>query len=124
MFSSPLFNGSQNYSRIAFEADMPRVELSTNPPCNRSTGANCVNPPAGANFYPFYSTRNAAPTGCLWQEGGDFIQGTTNDFGGSSTTEFGSLLQLSYASKFGVEFLIEDFRQILSANPCAVTGGG
>jgi len=59
-FSSPLFrpaggHGSpQNYSRVAFETDLPRIEFATMPPCNRSTGAGCVNPPAGANFYPLY----------------------------------------------------------------------
>ena len=51
-FTSPLFNGGQNYDRIAFEADLPRIEFATNPPCNRTTGANCVNPPIGADFYP------------------------------------------------------------------------
>ena len=28
MFTSPVFNGSQNYSRVAFEADMPRIEAA------------------------------------------------------------------------------------------------
>ena len=39
----------------------PRIEAADsqdNPPfCNRTTGADCVNPPRGAAFYPFYSTR-------------------------------------------------------------------
>jgi len=100
LFTSPTTgsNGT-NYSTIAFEADLPRIEASDsqdNPPfCNRTTGANCVNPPAGAQFYPFFSTTNANG-GCAWQEGGDFIPGTTNDFGGSSTTEFGPLLLTVY----------------------------
>ncbi len=38
-FTSPLFinqSGSkQNYSRVAFETDLPRVETNTNPPCQR-----------------------------------------------------------------------------------------
>ena len=96
LFTSPKTNdGTTNYSTIAFEADLPRIEASDsqdNPPfCNTTTGENCVNPPTGAQFYPFFSTRSTSD-GCTWQEGGDFIPGTTNDFGGSSTTEFGPLL--------------------------------
>jgi hypothetical protein len=38
-FSSPLFNGTQNYSRVAFEADLPRIEAAEfGGNCNRSTG--------------------------------------------------------------------------------------
>jgi hypothetical protein len=45
-----------------------------------------------AQFYPFYSTtvRNGS---CTWHEGGKFLPNTTNDFGGSSTSEFGPLLK-------------------------------
>ena len=50
-FTSPLFNGTENYERIAFEADMPRIEAADfGGNCNRSTGENCVNPPEGAAF--------------------------------------------------------------------------
>ena len=62
--------------------------------CNTVTGAGCVNPPPGAEFYPFYSTRSDHGS-CRWQEGGDFIPGTVNDYGGSSA-EFGSLLLTTY----------------------------
>ena len=59
LFTSPLTRG-RNYPTIAFETDLPRIEASdsqANPPfCDRTTGANCVNPPPGAQFYPFYST--------------------------------------------------------------------
>ncbi len=129
-FSSPLFwDGSSgkltNYNRVGFEADLPRIELNGNPPCNRQTGANCTNPPLGAAFYPFFSTRDANGGMCLWQEGGAHIPGTINSFGGSSTTEFGSLLQLFYPNVGGPLFLIEDFRQVLSNNPCpSVVPGG
>jgi hypothetical protein len=98
MFTSPTTNGHQ-YPRIQFETDLPRIEAADsqdNPPfCDRITGANCVNPPLGAQFYPFYSTRRDNFT-CTWQEGGDFIPGTINDFGGSSTAEYGPLLQTVY----------------------------
>jgi hypothetical protein len=122
VFTSPLFTNSenkrlQNYERVAFEADLPRIETNTNPPCNRATGANCVNPPVGAAFYPFYTTRGVEGA-CVWQLGGAHIPGTTNSFGGSSTTEFGPLLQLAYPSPTGVFTTFNDFRNVLSNNPC------
>ena len=71
------------------------VGLQDNPPfCDRTTGANCVNPPNGAQFYP--SSRRGCNGTCTWQEGGPFIPGTTNNFGGSSTAEFGPLLKTVY----------------------------
>ena len=46
------------------------------------------------------STRSSPPRSgqgaCTWQEGGKYIPGTVNDFGGSSTAEFGPLLQTLY----------------------------
>jgi len=116
-FTSPLFNGSQNYDRVAFETDLPRIEFATNPRCNRSTGAGCVNPPAGANFYPLFTT---GPTGlgCTWQIGGPSIPGTTNTFGGSSTTEFGPLLSLTYPQPGGSFSRFNNFRNVLVSNPC------
>jgi hypothetical protein len=127
LFTSPLFNGTQNYDRVAFEADLPRIELNTNPPCNRSTGANCVNPPVGANFYPFYTTRNfSSPSGqttCAWQLGGAGIPGTKDTFGGSSTSEFGPLLSLTYPGPgFTPIHRFNNFRQVLSDNACPATG--
>jgi hypothetical protein len=127
-FSSPLIGGTTNFSRVAFESDMPRVENFTTPPCQRFTtdphpGAGCVNPPAGAKFYPFYSTTGKG-TSCLWEEGGPHIPGTTNTFGGSSATEFGTkatgnLLQLFYPNNpYTLERIYEDFRNILTTNPC------
>ena len=120
LFSSPTFNGGANYSRVAFEADLPRIEAADfGGNCNRSTGANCVNPPPGANFYPIYSTRNNSDVGCLWQLGGTHIPGTTNTFGGTSTAEFGPLLFLDYPGPgFTRIHRTNDFRQVLSGNPC------
>ena len=128
---SPLFNGSQNYSRVAFEADLPRIEFATNPPCQRHVsnpadphpGAGCVNPPAGANFYPFFSTTGG--DNCTWQLGGANIPGTTNTFGGSSSTEFGPLLELAYPAATppgSVTVRFNNFRQVHSDNPCASSG--
>jgi hypothetical protein len=121
-FTSPLADGRFNYSRIAFEADLPRIEAADsqdNPPfCDRTTGANCVNPPMGADFYPFYTTTFRHGT-CEWQEGGNFIPRTINHFGGSSTTEFGSLLRTVYpAAGFKTVSFINNFNSGDRFNPC------
>src|SRR5262249_11872024 len=66
LFSSPRTGSgdSVNYSRVAFEADLPRIEFNT---CNRATGAGCTLIPTTdkgtpAVFYPFYSAfQNGVP---------------------------------------------------------------
>jgi hypothetical protein len=136
LFTSPLFTNAstgarQNFERVAFEADLPRIESNTNPPCQRHVsnpadphpGAGCVNPPAGANFYPFFSTTGSG--NCTWQLGGANIPGTSNTFGGSSTTEFGPLLELAYPAATppgSVTVRFNNFRQVLLDNPCASSG--
>lgn len=118
LFTSPKFNGNQNFDRVAFETDLPRIEVFGPPnSCNRTTGTGCVNPPAGANFYPFFST-NTAGSQCVWQLGGGNIPGTTNTFGGSSAAEFGPLLLLTYPGTAGVITRYNNFRAVLSSNPC------
>jgi hypothetical protein len=121
-FTSPLTTGGTNYSTIAFETDLPRIEAAdsqANPPfCDRTTGANCVNPPNGAQFYPFFTT-GFHHGGCTWQEGGNFIPGTVRHFGGSSTAEFGSLLQTVYPEPgFTTKLLIQNFNSGDKPNPC------
>lgn len=133
LFTSPLFRPDgraeeqlRNYSRVAFETDLPNIEdpsFSPNNNCNLSTGSGCVNPPNGANFYPIYSTSDGDrdrddDDSCVWQLGGPFIPGTKNTFGGTSTAEYGSLLQLVYPVVGGPISLFNDFRQVLSNNPC------
>jgi hypothetical protein len=140
-FTSPVFlSGGRfhNYSQVAFEADLPRIEGFTTPPCQRhvtnpsdpSPGSGCVNPPLGSSFYPFFSTGGSGPS-CFWQLGGAHIPGTVNDFGGSSATEFGTaasgnLLGLFYPTvNDTTDTIYEDFRNIQSSNPCmAGTGAG
>ena len=138
LFTSPVFtatgsSSNLNYQRVAFEADMPRIEDHTIPPCQRhvlnpsdpNPGQGCVNPPVGSAFYPIYTTGTG--TGqilgglCVWQLGGTFLPGTTNSFGGSSATEFGTTpLGLNYpTSPPGTpQTILEDFRNIQSTNPC------
>src|SRR5450631_1258576 len=130
-FSSPLFlsKGRKqllNYERVAFEADLPRIEdpsVSSNNNCNRTTGAGCVNPPIGASFYPIFTTRDGDGLGCLWQLGGAYIPGTTDTFGGSSTAEYGQLLSLTYPGGASSVSRYNDFRQVLGSNPCPANGG-
>jgi hypothetical protein len=121
-FTSPVFNGFQRYSQAAFEADLPRIEAADfGGVCNRTTGAGCTNPPPGAQFYPIYTTAGHGPF-CHWQLGGANIPGTTNTYGGSSATEYGSLLSLPYASvtngQNSVTFRFNNFQRVLPSNPC------
>ena len=128
LFTSPLFNANRNYQRVAFEADLPRIEAADfGGVCNRTTGADCVNPPPGANFYPIFSTGRQkleskgreSESHCVWQLGGTEIKGVTNTFGGTSTAEFGSLLQGVYPGPgFTPIFRYNNFRNVLSSNPC------
>jgi hypothetical protein len=119
-FTSPLINGTQNFQRVAFEADLPRIETpdgSPNNNCNRSTGAGCVNPPNGAAFYPIYSTTSINGQ-CVWQFGGPSIAGTTNTFGGTSTAQYGPFLVSDYPGVGGPTTRINNFRNVLATNPC------
>jgi hypothetical protein len=122
-FTSATTRG-HNYPRIAFETDLPRIEAADaqdNPPfCDRTTGANCVNPPPGAKFYPFYTTAQLAGT-CVWQQGGNFIPGTTRHFGGSSKAEYGPLLQTVYPDAgFTTVLRYNNFNSGDRRNPCRV----
>jgi hypothetical protein len=129
-FSSPLFRALskfgkgelQNYSRVAFETDLPRIETpdsSTNNNCDRATGVGCVNPPNGASFYPIFTTSMMGGE-CVWREGGAYLPGTNNAFGGNSSAEYGPLLYSTYASTNSAGFTVRtnNFRQVLSTNPC------
>jgi hypothetical protein len=145
LFSSPLFSagggmGSQkgndlhNYSQVAFETDLPRIEGTdsavTTPPnnfCQRhltnpadpSPGAGCVDPPNGASFYPIFSTTSGSNGACLWQEGGGNIPGTTNNFGGAPGVEYGGLLVSNYPVVGpSISQRLNNFHNTLNDNPC------
>jgi hypothetical protein len=124
LFTSPRTANGSNYSTIAFETDLATLEAQgaqDNPPfCDLNTGANCVVPPNGASFYPFFTTGNHNGT-CTWQEGGNFIPGTTNHFGGSSTAEYGGTLRVVFpVPHFTTVNPIADFNSGDTANPCPV----
>jgi hypothetical protein len=131
LFSSPRTGpgDSTNYSRVAFEADLPRIEFNT---CNRTTGAGCTLIPTTdkgtpAAFYPFFSAFQNGVRGvpgggrCMWGFGND-LPGATTDFGGNA--QYGSLLSSTYLAFGGGGSTIQrinNFRQIIS-NPC-ISGG-
>jgi hypothetical protein len=130
-FTSPLSHG-QNFSAMAFESNISRSESDDTEfghavPCQRhitnpadpTPGVGCVNPPPGANFYPFYSTTQIQGS-CWWQQGGPYIPGTTNKFGGSAQAEYGPLRAIAYpTSPFGtVTTRYNDFRSDRRSNPC------
>ena len=113
MFTSPLFFSPfvvfqpQPYDFVAFENDLPFVEGCS------SNATACVNPPKGDRgnaFYPIFSTTNntAFGGGCNWQFGGPYLPSTTNNFGGNSSAEYGSLLPLYYPSPR--DAFTEDYR--------------
>jgi hypothetical protein len=123
LFSSPLTgrNLNVNYTQMAFEADLPRIETNT---CNRTTGAGCTLIPTTdkgqpAAFYPFFSTLHGQGTGhgCQWAFGNDLPGG--NDLGRNA--QYGTLLSSSYLIFGGggaSHNLINNFRQIFTPNPC------
>ncbi len=119
---SPVFpdwEGLQEYDRVAFINILPTIELQSVPPCNLLTGANCVNPPPGSGFYPFFSTTKMDHQ-CFWQLGGEHIPKTAKDFGGSASAEFGALAPVTFPYPVGEGSisLFENFRRVLDRNPC------
>jgi hypothetical protein len=109
------------FSSAAFETDLPRIEaaeLGGAGVCDRTAGAGCVNPPPGAKCYPFFTTGQGLG-GCVWQEGGRYIPGTTNTFGGTSTFAFGPLFKVVYPDVgFTTVALFNDYHRELGKNPC------
>ena len=128
-FTSALVSSTNtNYDRVAFEADVPRIEASDfGGSCNRSTGAGCTLIPITddgqpASFYPFFSAAQKG-TACTWLIGNDIPGQTTNDF--DRDYQYGSLLQLSYLVFGGGGTSLQrynNFRQVLSSNPCPASG--
>jgi hypothetical protein len=127
LFSSPLTGPGYNiqYSRAAFEADLPRIEANT---CNRTTGVGCTLIPTTdkgtpAAFYPFFSAfQHGVPNeqgnnDCMWGFG-NTLPGATTNFG--RNTQYGTLLSTPYlVFGGGGAFInrINNFRGIM-ANPC------
>jgi hypothetical protein len=131
LFSSPLTGpgDSVNYSRVAFEADLPRIEGGQ---C-RAAGVGCQLFPTTdkgtpAAFYPFFSAfqngigEEQGNNGCVWAFG-NHLRGA-NDLGRNA--QYGPPLQSTYLKLGGggstVQFF-NDFRQVIP-NPCPTGGNG
>src|SRR5215469_4129224 len=98
LFTSPRTGpgDATNYSRVAFEADLPRIEFNT---CDRTTGAWCNLIPTTdkgtpAAFYPFFSAFQNGVQGvpgggrCMWGFG-NTLPGATTNFGRSEERRVG-----------------------------------
>jgi hypothetical protein len=102
---------------------MPRIERGEpgNPTtqCDALTGANCVNPPPGARFYPIYTTIRGGGH-CWLQQGGAHIPGTIRKFGGTSATEYGTtVLFVNYpAAGWTTTRRAEDFQKAAHSSLC------
>jgi hypothetical protein len=91
-------------------------------PADPHPGVGCVNPAVGADFYPIFTT-TYTEHGCRWQEGGPFLPAITQNFGGTSSAEYGPLLLLTYPGTNGApSYRYNDFRRILPFNPCPAPG--
>ena len=85
---------------------------------NVVTGANCTDPPPGANFYPIFTTTHNGPGACAWQEGGPFLPGTIDTFGGNAHSEYGGLfLRIRPGAHFTPSKLYLDFQRELGNSP-------
>lgn len=104
-----------NYSRVAFETDLPRIEGT----CDRATGSGCTLLPitddgTPAPFYPYFSVTYSHGD-CIWEEGGKLPH--SFNFGGNA--EYGNLLTLTYTGAGGTPIThINDFRGVVPFNPC------
>jgi hypothetical protein len=127
-FTSPLTGAdyTQQYPRAGLETDLPRIEV---PICNRKTGAGCTLIPqtdsgTPAAFYPYFSIASSKKNGCQWQLGAK-IPGTTNDF--ERNAGYGTLLTSSYLAFGGggaSTTFINNFRNVMSPNPCPAPSSG
>ena len=86
------FTGGRAYPTIQFETDVAGSEFL----CDPATGTDCVAPPLGANFYPYWTLGNSkraqvfpGPKGqCVWNIGKTIPGLTSQDFG--RTAEYGT----------------------------------
>ena len=121
-FTVPTTHGTP-LGQVLFENDMARIERGEpgNPTtqCDALTGANCVNPPPGARFYPIYTTIRGGGH-CWLQQGGAHIPGTIRTFGGSSATEYGTNVRFNNYPTAGWTTirLAEVFRKAVSGSLC------
>lgn len=126
IFTSPKTGSGYDtqYSQVAFNTDLPRIEDPTFSPanhCDRTTGHGCVKPPVSddhvpAAFYPYYTSGNALG-GCAWTVGQAVPGFTSRTYGGIA--QYGPILKVKYIGLGGTPvFRYNDFQHILPNNPC------
>ena len=110
-----------NYSRTGFETDLPRVEQGI-AGCDPFNAVGCTLFPTtddgtAAPFYPYYTIAASGGT-CTWVYGNTVAGLTTNNFGANN--QYGTYdTGVDYTGLGGVPFAkADDFRHILSSNPC------
>ena len=120
LFSSPLTGEdyNRNYSRSAFETDLPDLEPSCTIMSANDPGCTLLpvtDDGTQADFYPYYSTREREDR-CLWQLGGAIPD--SNLFG--KNAQYGTLLaqvHLIVGGMGAAHILYPDFNQTIH-NPC------
>ncbi len=127
IFTSPLTGADfdTQYSQVAFNTDLPRIEDPTFSPWNNcqreTTGAGCIKPPntddgVPASFYPYYTSGNALG-GCAWTVGQTVPRFSTRSYGGLA--EYGNLQKVEYVGLGGTPtYRYNDFNKVLPNNPC------
>jgi hypothetical protein len=112
---------TSNYSRAAFETDLPRVEEGI-AGCDPFTATGCTLLPTTddgtpAPFYPYFTIASTGSS-CTWVYGNTVAGLTTNNFGANH--QYGTYdTGVEYTGLHGVPFpKADDFRNILSSNPC------
>ncbi len=120
IYTSPTTGGNydKQYSQLAFNVDLPRIEFET---CNRQNAQGCTPIPITddgtlANFYPWYSSGQALG-GCAFTIGQHVPGFSTNDYHRNS--QYGGILKVKYpALGGGTVYHYNDFQNILPNNPC------
>ncbi|MCU1428521.1 MAG: hypothetical protein JWL83_2521 [Actinomycetia bacterium] len=117
-FTSPTFKHGTQYSQVAFETDLVNLERAFGY-CTNDTLSACTVPPKGVDFYPMFTSGKSPSGGCEWREGGPAVPGAKNTFGGSATSEFGSVVATFYPiGPRATQVFYENFQRVLPNNPC------
>jgi len=108
---------NQRYDTVRFETDLPRIEeANSGGHCDHHTGAGCVNPPPGAEFYPWYHLASVpgldSHPDCAYALSND-LPNQLSDFGGEKAA-WGPLELTNY----GFDQRYHNFARILDHNPC------
>ena len=129
MFTSATTNnGRTNYSTIAFRGGPSAyrgIGLAVQSAVLRPDDRRQLRQSSGRRTVLPVLHDRVQDGGCVWQQGGGFIPGTINRFGGSSTTEYGPLLSTAYPEPgFTITHLFNNFNSGDMRNPCPVFGFG